>query len=195
MLRIEQYPDEVRLSFEFQVNSEISAIRLTSAAITRMPDSPLQEGNAALTSGVAFRPTELRHSVAVGAEVQVLTFAVDFDFHIASGDDLTDELAKVQCRFEADYLLRPGFEPSEEQTRAFHSGNAIFNCWPYFREFIQSATVRMGLPAATVPFLRLVPRTDNNLSEGKPADALSPPVGKPAKQLAAPAKSKSKKSK
>jgi transcriptional regulator with XRE-family HTH domain len=48
---------------------------------------------------------------------------------------------------------------------------------------------------ATVPSLRLVPRTDNSLSDGKPADALSAPSGKPAKQLTAPAKSKAKKAK
>lgn len=74
MIRIEQQPDDVALSSEFQINAGISGVRLGSA----------------------------------------------------------------KSGFRSD--------PSEQHVVAFHGGNAIFNCWQYFREFIQSATARMGFP-------------------------------------------------
>jgi hypothetical protein len=35
--------------------------------------------------------------------------------------------------------------------------NPIFNAWPYWREFVQSMSTRMGYPALTVPLLEIVP--------------------------------------
>jgi hypothetical protein len=54
------------------------------------------------------------------------------------------------------YQLRPGFAPTAEQINAFKDGNAIFNCWPYCRQYVQEMIQRMGYPPLTLPFLRVV---------------------------------------
>ena len=36
--------------------------------------------------------------------------------------------------------------------------NPISNAWPYWREFVQSMSSRMGFPALTVPLLEIVPK-------------------------------------
>lgn len=193
MIRIEQTPDDVKLSFAFQVNAEISAIRLMTASIARIPNLNVDQSEGNLTSGVSFRPAGLQQMDGS------ITLGVDFEFQIADGDDLTRTLATIQCRFEADYHLLPDFNPSASQIAAFHSGNAVFNCWPYLREFIQNSTVRMGLPPATVPFLRLVPRIEPRVIDGSAAEVVGQlpeqPVAPKARMLGVSSKRSVRKSK
>ncbi len=47
--------------------------------------------------------------------------------------------------------------PSPEELQAFASTNALMNCWPYWRELVQSMVARMNLPPFVVPLLRYVP--------------------------------------
>jgi preprotein translocase subunit SecB len=61
----------------------------------------------------------------------------------------------VECTFEASYQLRPEFTPSAEQIKAFEDGNAIFNCWPYCRQFVQEMIQRLGYPPLLLPLLRV----------------------------------------
>ena len=40
----------------------------------------------------------------------------------------------------------------------FMTVNPISHAWPYWREFVQSMSARMGFPALTVPLLEIVPK-------------------------------------
>ena len=40
----------------------------------------------------------------------------------------------------------------------FFKINPVSNAWPYWREFVQSMSTRMGFPALTVPMLEIVPK-------------------------------------
>ncbi len=56
--------------------------------------------------------------------------------------------------------LRYGFPdglglPPRKSSPPFASLNGVFNAWPYFREFLQSATTRMGLPQFVLPVFRI----------------------------------------
>ena len=49
---------------------------------------------------------------------------------------------------------------------AFGDLNGVYNAWPFWREYVQSTTSRMGLPPLTIPVFR--PRTVNlPLAPGK----------------------------
>ena len=50
-------------------------------------------------------------------------------------------------------LLEEPIEVMASDLQAFAQFNATFNAWPYWREFVQSMTGRMGLPVVTVPIL------------------------------------------
>ncbi|HEX9883411.1 MAG TPA: hypothetical protein VGA79_05555, partial [Desulfobaccales bacterium] len=52
--------------------------------------------------------------------------------------------------------------------------NPISNAWPYWREFVQSMSARMGFPALTVPLLEIAPKkTATKRSKSQPAKKVS----------------------
>lgn len=65
-----------------------------------------------------------------------------------------EELLRIEAQFVLHYRL-PSLEGLKKANfAAFGELNGIYNAWPYWREFVQSTTVRMGLPPLTVPVYR-----------------------------------------
>ncbi len=70
-----------------------------------------------------------------------------------TGDDQPDLL--IEATFVLTYEV-DSFEGLEDaHLEAFAYSNGIYNAWPYWREFAQSCTARMGLRPITVPVFRL----------------------------------------
>lgn len=69
-----------------------------------------------------------------------------------------DKSDKLLAIIQADMLLLYHIENFEALTddhfKHFADKNAVFNAWPYWREFVQSATARMQLPTLTLPTYR-----------------------------------------
>lgn len=65
-----------------------------------------------------------------------------------------EPLVSIETSFELQYRLPEGFHVDPETLTAFAETNGIYNAWPYWREFIQSMFVRMGLPPLVLPLLR-----------------------------------------
>ena len=105
-----------------------------------------------------------------------LTIETDFHFSINDQGDVVRPIVTVDCEFEARYALVEGFEPSESQIEAFQSANAVFNCWPFFREYVQNIVVRMNFPPPPVPFLRIVRKSED---PAKSVEQPSPTLGAP----------------
>lgn len=167
-ISIEQDHQELKHAIEFQRNSNLQALRLVWANLACT--APLDDlSGSSLDTAASFKPSESKPGE------QKLTLAVDFTFRVfREGDrDAQKDVASVQCKFEADYDLRPGYQPAPPETEAFHRGNAVFNCWPFFREYVQSSFTRMGFPAPPVPFLRMRPKPT-------PKSAAKPAAGKKA---------------
>ncbi len=71
------------------------------------------------------------------------------------------ETIKLTCAFHLTYqATQPGLlahlPHREDAFRAFADLNATTNVWPYFREMVQSTTVRMGIPPMILPLFRAV---------------------------------------
>jgi len=114
-----------------------------------------------------------------------LTVFVKFVFKaVAESDDA--EVISIKCTLQAAYNLLEGYEPTPEQIEAFKDGNAIFNCWTYFREFVQNAVTRMNYPPPTLPFLRMVPKATTKDSVTGPKELLGPSVSDQASDGAEP---------
>jgi len=45
----------------------------------------------------------------------------------------------------------------DENFKAFAHANGVYNAWPYWREFVQNVTSRMGLPPLIIPVFHLFP--------------------------------------
>jgi hypothetical protein len=137
------------LAFELQSHADLDLIRLVQA--TAACKVAIEDVSFPLRFLLKHKAEE------VGVLNAKLTVPIRFAFKaITEADDR--EVISIVSRFEAVYDLAEGFEPTPEQMAAFKDGNAVFNCWTYFREFVHSTVSRMNYPPPTLPFLRMVPR-------------------------------------
>ena len=148
---ISQEPEEIRNAIALQVQCELTRVVLRSCQVS------VECSEAIERSPMAFR---LSHVSSANAVVNgVLRIQVKFNVHGETSADPPVRLFALDCAFDLDYELHDkSFEPSPESVAAFKDGNAVFNCWPYTREFVQNMTARMGLDLPPLPFLRIVPK-------------------------------------
>jgi len=66
-----------------------------------------------------------------------------------------DFFLRVEARFVVTYMVRSDEGLTQANFDAFAERNGIYNVWPYWREFVQSITARMGLPPLTIPVFRV----------------------------------------
>lgn len=66
---------------------------------------------------------------------------------------------RVYAFFRLTYSLTDDKGLTEADFEQFGHWNAVFNAWPYFREYVSSTANRAGLPRLTLPVMR-VPRAD-----------------------------------
>ncbi|NBB96489.1 MAG: hypothetical protein GVY16_12230 [Planctomycetes bacterium] len=58
---------------------------------------------------------------------------------------------------------RPDIAQFEENAiQAFAQLNGTYNAWPYWREYVQNAVARMGLPTLIVPVYRIQSEAEND---------------------------------
>jgi len=72
-----------------------------------------------------------------------------------SGEQEGAVAVSVAVTFELAYESEVVEELSEDALDAFGAVNGVYNAWPYWREFIQNTTARMGLPPLIIPVFRL----------------------------------------
>jgi hypothetical protein len=149
---IEQTAEEAKLAIEVHQNAAIQRIRLARAKLTSQAVDEIAKSRVGVTFQFKSKP--------LSGPADVLRLEIAFRME---GVEETDEPAEkkpsavllVDCAYEVDYALRDGFEITAERIKAFKDGNAIFNVWPFFREYLQNSLVRMGMPPLIAPFLRL----------------------------------------
>ena len=79
---------------------------------------------------------------------------VDFNL-VAIQNDNPDPAVSVIASFLLVYELTDIDGLTEQHFSEFAKINGVFNAWPYWREYVQSATSRMGLPPLTIPVMCL----------------------------------------
>lgn len=67
-------------------------------------------------------------------------------------DDDSQELAKIEGRLVAEYLLKD--ETSPEALKIFADQNASYHVWPYWREIVANQCLKMNLPKVTLPAIQ-----------------------------------------
>jgi hypothetical protein len=146
---ISQTKEETELAIAVSHNAQIDAVRLAHAKVTA--DRPGNALKSPITLSIGVKAKQVEASAG-----QLL---VEVSFRLAGlkkdGQSKNRTIVCVECSFEVSYQLRPDFTPTAEQAKAFKDGNAIFNCWPYCRQYVQDMIQRMGYPPLTLPFLRV----------------------------------------
>jgi preprotein translocase subunit SecB len=146
---IQQPQDELDAVREFQQHAELIRVRMKRFCAKSAEKEP------EIKKGLQL---DLKHQ-ATRAEVieGQAQFDIELDMSAYGDKDPRKLLFHVDCCFELQYALAPGFVPTSDAMTAFKKGNAVFHCWPYVREFVQNATQRMGLMVPPIPLLRLHP--------------------------------------
>lgn len=104
-------------------------------------DSQIQFSHAARVPDPV--PTDGRLRVETAIEAKV----------VAESRPETD-LVFVRAVFEVMYQLPSDLSPTPEAVREFANHNAVFNTWPFMREFVHAMTQRMEIPPITLPLNR-----------------------------------------
>lgn len=155
MIAIEQGRAQVRAAVAFHSHCNINDIRLIASRVKCLLSS--EEVTFPLASTYRFRPEK---HVVKGRMVKIETaFACEVT---TKGKGPEKAVFRVECKFETSYELRTGYDPSPKEIQAFKEANAIFNTWPFFREYLHSTVLRMGYPALSAPFLKLVPKPEQS---------------------------------
>ena len=170
---IEQDKQQAQAAYRVQIHADLDSIRIMEGKfVSRLPAE-----DAAFPLILALRH-QAEEAVVGGSK---MTIRINFGFKAATEDKKTEVIA-IGCRVEVKYDLAEGYEPTSEEIEAFKQGNAIFNCWTYFREFVQSTLSRMNYPPVAVPFLRMAPKAiptnETRVIEGANAE-IGPPTERP----------------
>jgi hypothetical protein len=131
-------------------------------------------------------PTQLLTNVHVSFQLQrennYLGTMVKYEVSAAGvkpdgGDlDVSDRLWTIDIEMCADWELVEDTQPTVEDIQCFAIGQGLMTCHPYGRETVQSLSVRMGYPPATMDLLRnpwmseeleISPMADNQSSDSE----------------------------
>ena len=127
---------------------EIEDVRLVEAKVETKVRSP---SNAGAVDLLVNRTAEIsEHQEENGTFFVVATMRAQLVPEQAE----EEPLVSIETRFELQYRLPKGFHVDPQTLTAFAETNGIYNAWPYWREFVQSMFVRMGLPPLVLPLLR-----------------------------------------
>jgi hypothetical protein len=156
-ITIKQTQEEMALAFQVHRNAAICAVRLSRSKLAGQPLDEAPKGPIIIKFTMKSRSVEAPKG----------KLRVEVDFRTAGEIEAQppekqpakkQTIVSLECTYAVDYQLREGFEPSPKQVKAFKDGNVIFNCWPYFREYLQNSVQRMGFPPLAAPFLRVQPK-------------------------------------
>ena len=67
-----------------------------------------------------------------------------------------DPILQIQGKFLLTYRIRSFRGLSDAAFQQFSEMNGVYNAWPYWREFTQNTTSRMGIEPLTLPVFRIV---------------------------------------
>lgn len=65
------------------------------------------------------------------------------------------DISKINFKILCSFSLPEGEELSKEEIQSFAGTSGIFAAYPYAREYVQSASMRMGLQPLTLDFLKI----------------------------------------
>jgi hypothetical protein len=145
---IKQDRGTFELARKFAGNSQLADVRLASCRVWSRRD---WRGES-VKSQVSFKlsPPAITPD-AVFLPIQFTVRMIDDTVEPPASSDVFG----AECELEGRYSVRPGYEPTSEEIVAFQEANAVYHCWPFFREFAQGTSVRTGFPPIPIPLLTL----------------------------------------
>lgn len=131
-------PEDLALASQVARRVQISSIKLVEAEL-----SCSDGGSVSDEVSISYGTT-----TNVDAKISVVT--------VLMKTSVSDEnnVVNIDATFRATYSVESTDGLTQECFDAFGSLNGLFNIWPFWREFVHNTTLRMGLPALTLPVQR-----------------------------------------
>jgi hypothetical protein len=149
-MHISQTQEQIDALQAFQNHCEIESVTLQKCTATRAK------------AGTLFKePFSVKPVLSnISSSVQGEQFIVEVSFEYAAWDssEPPERLFLVDCVFEVAYRIHDAYAPSDAERSSFSRGTAVFNCWPYAREFLRDVTARLGHQTPVLPLLRITPK-------------------------------------
>ena len=99
---------------------------------------------------------DLSHTVKVElVEGNVLAVQVHYSLKANPGGADGSPFLTMSVVFQLLYDGENLASITQDKLQTFGDINGVHNAWPYFREVVQNMATRMGLPALTVPLLKI----------------------------------------
>ena len=149
-MQISQTAKQIEALSSLQANCEIQGITLLSSTVTRA------KGGTEFREPFSVKPA--LSNVAPLLRGRVLVVEVSFEYAAWDSSEPPERLFLVTCTFEVSYRVQDRHLPTEEEISSFGRGTAVFNCWPYAREYLRDITARIGHQTPVLPLLRIIPK-------------------------------------
>jgi hypothetical protein len=149
-MRIAQTKEQIRALKAFQDHCEIDTITLQSCVASRA------KAGTKFIEPFAVKPN--LSNIAGSLQEEQFVVEVSFEYTAWDSSEPSERLFKIDCTFEVCYRIRDAYNPTEEERSSFSKGTAVFNCWPYAREFLRDVTARLGHQTPALPLLRITPK-------------------------------------
>jgi hypothetical protein len=153
-MQLSQTTEQIQALSALQANCEIQSVTLLSCNVIRA-----KAGSAKFTNPYSVKP--VLSNIAPSCQDGFLIVEVSFEYSAWDASEPPERLFLVNCTFEVSYQLRNNYCPTSDQISSFGRGTAVFNCWPYAREFLQDITSRIGHQTPALPLLRIVPKNSD----------------------------------
>lgn len=128
---------------------QIDSLELVGAEFTRTDMHPLtndEEDRKPSTSGIRVEWSTSEERRQIGC---VITFGTAFEAGVDAPYMLVASYRLIYSIPDADPL------PPDGDVENFMHWNAVYNAWPYWREYLSSTMNRAGLPRFVLPIARM----------------------------------------
>lgn len=156
-INLEQNQKDFEVSQQLVAHLDIVSIKVMVAQFSRKPHSLMQAAQDSLALHIAFTTKKIEQLESqLIAEIE-FTCRIRKEVHPEdeTTPDQDEDIVRIDCTFESVYKVEKGFTSTEDQRKAFLQANAVYNCWSYFREFVQHSAARMEISTPPIPFLRV----------------------------------------
>lgn len=141
--------------YEVSNRVELLDIKIIKSSYGQQPNAHSGKKNIDMTREV---------DVQVDEDNKLIFVVIDFELE-ALLDKSETPVVKVESKFLLVYSISDCSNLSEKAYQQFAEVNAVFNAWPYWREFVQNATLRMGLPPLTMPVFKIVQESEEDVGK------------------------------
>ena len=143
--------DAIELAAAVAGRVVLSVVRLIKSSSLLMPGAATVEHfqiELSLRTRVLVKPDE---------DVLLVIAGIDLAGRSHTKNPSDEEDLRIGAEFALRYTIssKSGFDAKHFDQ--FGAVNGVYNAWPYFREFIQSTTSRMGLTPFLLPVFRITP--------------------------------------